>query len=44
MDASRHTFVAYHGARAEKQGFTISLERSFDSTAGQVDVFPQDIT
>jgi GAF domain-containing protein len=36
--------LAYHGARAEKQGFTISLERSFDPTAGQVDVFPQDIT
>jgi two-component system, NtrC family, sensor kinase len=36
--------LAYHGARAEKQGFTITLERSLDPTAGQVDVFPQDIT
>ena len=36
--------LAYHGARAEKQGFNISLERSFDPTAGEVDVFPQDIT
>ena len=36
--------LAYHGARAEKQGFNIALERSFDPTAGQVDVFPQDIT
>jgi two-component system, NtrC family, sensor kinase len=36
--------LAYHGARAEKQGFTITLERSFDPTAGEVDVFPQDIT
>jgi signal transduction histidine kinase len=36
--------LAYHGARAEKQGFNISLERSFDPTAGEVDVFPQEIT
>jgi signal transduction histidine kinase len=36
--------LAYHGARAEKQGFNITLERSFDPTAGEVDVFPQDIT
>jgi two-component system, NtrC family, sensor kinase len=36
--------LAYHGARAEKQGFTITLERSFDPAAGEVDVFPQEIT
>jgi signal transduction histidine kinase len=36
--------LAYHGARAEKQGFKITMERSFDPAAGQVDVFPQDIT
>jgi two-component system, NtrC family, sensor kinase len=36
--------LAYHGARAEKQGFNITLERSFDPAAGQADVFPQDIT
>ena len=36
--------LAYHGARAENQGFKINLERSFDPTAGQVDVFPQEIT
>ena len=36
--------LAYHGARAEKQGFNVTLERSFDPTAGQADVFPQDIT
>ena len=36
--------LAYHGARAEKQGFTITLERSLDPTAGEVDVFPQEIT
>jgi GAF domain-containing protein len=36
--------LAYHGARAEDQEFEIKLERSFDSTAGQVDLFPQEIT
>ena len=36
--------LAYHGARAEKQGFNITLERSFDPAAGEIDVFPQDIT
>jgi GAF domain-containing protein len=36
--------LAYHGARAEKQGFNITLEKSFDPTAGEVDVFPQEIT
>jgi two-component system, NtrC family, sensor kinase len=36
--------LTYHGARAEKQGFTITLERSFDPAAGEVDVFPQEIT
>ena len=36
--------LAYHGARAEKQGFNITLERAFDPAAGNADVFPQDIT
>jgi signal transduction histidine kinase len=36
--------LAYHGARAEKQGFNITLERSFDPAAGEVDVFAQEIT
>jgi signal transduction histidine kinase len=36
--------LAYHGARAETQGFTIKFERSFDPTAGEADVFPQDLT
>jgi two-component system, NtrC family, sensor kinase len=36
--------LAYHGARAEKQGFNITLEWSIDPTAGQVDCFPQEIT
>jgi PAS domain S-box-containing protein len=36
--------LAWHGARAEKQGFNITLVKSFDPAAGQADVFPQDIT
>ena len=36
--------LAYHGARAEKQGFNITLEKSFDPAAGDVDLFPQEIT
>ncbi len=36
--------LAYHGARAEKQGFNITMEKSFDPTAGEVDLFPQEIT
>jgi two-component system NtrC family sensor kinase len=36
--------LAYHGARAEKQSFKMTLERSLDPAAGEVDLFPQDIT
>jgi len=36
--------LAYHGARAEKQGFNITIERSFDPAAGEVDLYPQEIT
>jgi PAS domain S-box-containing protein len=36
--------LAYHGARAERQGFNITLEKSFDPAAGEVNVFPQEIT
>jgi signal transduction histidine kinase len=36
--------LAYHGARAEKQGFNITLQRSFDPKAGEADLFPQEIT
>ena len=31
--------LAYHGARAEKQGFNVTLERSFDPAAGQPTCF-----
>jgi len=36
--------LAYHGARAEKQGFNITIERSFDPMAGEIDLYPQEIT
>src|SRR3974390_2955544 len=36
--------LTYHGARAEKQGFNITIERSFDPAAGEVDLYPQEIT
>jgi PAS domain S-box-containing protein len=36
--------LAYHGARAEKSGFNIALERSLDPAAGRVDCFPQEVT
>jgi signal transduction histidine kinase len=36
--------LAYHGARAENQNFKINMERSLDPAAGQVDVYPQEIT
>ena len=36
--------LAYHGARAEKQGFNVALERSFDPAAGEVEAFPQEIS
>ncbi|MER8441180.1 GAF domain-containing protein [Mesorhizobium sp. M1312] len=36
--------LAYHGARAEGKGFNIMLERNFDPGAGEVDLFPQEIT
>jgi signal transduction histidine kinase len=35
--------LAWHGARAETQGFEIKLKQSFDPSAGGADVFPQDI-
>ena len=36
--------LAYHGARAEKSGFNITLERRFDAGAGAAELFPQEIT
>ena len=36
--------LAYHGARAEKSGFNITLKRDFDPAAGLIDLYPQEIT
>ncbi|PWT83231.1 MAG: hypothetical protein C5B58_06840, partial [Acidobacteria bacterium] len=36
--------LAYHGARAEKPGFNITLLRDFDDSAGSAELFPQEIT
>ena len=36
--------LAYHGARAEKGEFNITLHRDFDADAGTIELFPQEIT
>jgi signal transduction histidine kinase len=36
--------LAYHGARAEKSGFNITLKRGLDPEAGMIDLYPQEIT
>jgi two-component system NtrC family sensor kinase len=36
--------LAYHGARAEKPDFNVTLRRDFDAGAGMVELFPQEIT
>jgi two-component system, NtrC family, sensor kinase len=36
--------LAYHGARAEKPGFTITLTHDLDPNAGVLDLYPQEIT
>jgi signal transduction histidine kinase len=36
--------LAYHGARAEKPQFNVTLQREFDATAGTLELFPQEIT
>jgi signal transduction histidine kinase len=36
--------LAYHGARAEKQDFNITIQKVFDSAAGSIDLYPQEIT
>lgn len=36
--------LAYHGARAEKPGFNITLQRDLDPEAGMIDLYPQEIT
>jgi signal transduction histidine kinase len=36
--------LAYHGARAEKAGFSITLKQDLDPHAGSIDLYPQEIT
>lgn len=36
--------LAYHGARAERKDFNVTLERHFDPEAGEADLYPQEIT
>ena len=36
--------LAYHGARAEKPGFNITLVRRYDSAAGSLELYPQEFT
>ena len=36
--------LAYHGARAEKPQFNVTLQRDLDPDAGMIEVFPQEIT
>ena len=36
--------LAYHGARAEKPGFKVTIEKSLNPDAGSVDLYPQEMT
>jgi GAF domain-containing protein len=36
--------LAYHGARAERPGFNVTIERHLDSEAGEVDLHVQEMT
>ena len=36
--------LAYHGARAEKPGFEVTISRSLDPNAGEAELFHQEIT
>ena len=36
--------LAYHGARAEKPGFNVTIAKSFDPNAGTAEIFPQEVT
>jgi GAF domain-containing protein len=36
--------LAYHGARAEKPGFNVTIAKSLDPNAGAADLYPQEMT
>jgi signal transduction histidine kinase len=36
--------LCYHGARVERPGFNVTLEREFDPNAGKLSLYPQEMT
>ena len=36
--------LAYHGARAERPGFNVTIAKSLDPRAGAADLYPQEVT
>jgi two-component system NtrC family sensor kinase len=36
--------LGYHGARAEKPGFNVTIEKALDSDAGEADLYLQEVT
>ena len=36
--------LAYHGARAEKPGFNVTIAKSLDPKAGEAELYPQEMT
>jgi signal transduction histidine kinase len=44
LPAAGQNVRLYRGARAEKSGFNIILQRDFDASAGSAELFPQEIT
>jgi len=36
--------LAYHGARAEKPGFNMTLEKDLDEAVGEIELYPQEFT
>jgi signal transduction histidine kinase len=36
--------LAWHGARAERPGFNVSIDRRLDPAVGQLDLYPQEFT
>ncbi len=36
--------LAYHGARAEKPGFNVTIAKSLDGEAGAAELYPQEMT
>lgn len=41
---AEYTNLAYHGMRAQDQSFNVKIETDFDSTIGNVNIVPQDLS